>query len=183
MAPVHPRITSRASAFGQVLMKQPPHPTTWSCVPLLTLLPRIWLIAALSFRVHSATTFALISFMYNINAFRGFLMWGLLGSCSFLCSCWGFLKGGRGVGGGVGRRRKRRVDSSRASGYTANSTSLEHHQLRRATLCEGVPLGWRKFPGSNGSVNTKRKWVYTAAPARALRPRSLVTSGKADPTV
>lgn len=42
----------------------------------LTLLPRIWLIAALSFNVHSATTFALISFMYNMKAFRGFLMCG-----------------------------------------------------------------------------------------------------------
>lgn len=42
--------------------------------PRLTLLPRIWLIAALSFSVHSATTFALISFMYNMKAFRGFLM-------------------------------------------------------------------------------------------------------------
>lgn len=29
----------------------------------LTLLPRIWLMAALSFNVHSAMTFALISFM------------------------------------------------------------------------------------------------------------------------
>lgn len=63
-----------------------------------TLLPRIWLIAALSFRVHSATTFALISFMYNMKAFRGFLIWGLFGSCSFLCSCWGFLKRGGGRG-------------------------------------------------------------------------------------
>jgi len=34
------------------------------------------LIAALSLSVHSATTFALISFMYNMNAFRGFFMWG-----------------------------------------------------------------------------------------------------------
>lgn len=42
--------------------------------PVHTLLPRIWLIAALSFRVHSATTFALISFMYNMKAFRGFLI-------------------------------------------------------------------------------------------------------------
>lgn len=38
----------------------------------LTFLPRIWLMAALSFRVHSATTLALISFIYNMKAFRGF---------------------------------------------------------------------------------------------------------------
>lgn len=38
----------------------------------ITFLPRIWLMAALSFRVHSATTFALISFIYNMKAFRGF---------------------------------------------------------------------------------------------------------------
>ena len=43
---------------------------------LLTRLPRIWLIAALSFKVHSATTFALISFIYSIKAFKGFFMWG-----------------------------------------------------------------------------------------------------------
>ena len=34
----------------------------------LTFLPRIWLMAALSFRVHSATTLALISFIYNMKA-------------------------------------------------------------------------------------------------------------------
>ena len=50
---------------------------------LLTRLPRIWLMAALSFRVHSATTLALISFMYSMKAFRGFLIWGFLSS-SFL---------------------------------------------------------------------------------------------------
>lgn len=38
----------------------------------ITFLPRIWLMAALSFRVHSATTLALISFIYNMKAFRGF---------------------------------------------------------------------------------------------------------------
>lgn len=42
----------------------------------LTRLPSIWLMAALSLSVHSATTFALISFMYNMKAFRGFLMCG-----------------------------------------------------------------------------------------------------------
>ena len=41
---------------------------------LLTLLPRIWLMAALSFSVHSATTLARISFIYSMKAFRGFLM-------------------------------------------------------------------------------------------------------------
>ena len=40
-----------------------------------TRLPRIWLIAALSLRVYSWTTLALISFMYNIKAFSGFFMW------------------------------------------------------------------------------------------------------------
>jgi hypothetical protein len=41
-----------------------------------TRLPSIWLIAALSFSVHSATTLARISFMYNMKAFSGFLMCG-----------------------------------------------------------------------------------------------------------
>lgn len=46
--------------------------------------------AALSFRVHSATTLALISFMYSMKAFRGFLMWGFLSS-SFLGGTGDFL--------------------------------------------------------------------------------------------
>lgn len=50
---------------------------------LLTRLPSIWLIAALSFKVHSATTFALISFIYSIKAFRGFFMWGFFLSVEF----------------------------------------------------------------------------------------------------
>ena len=33
------------------------------------------MIAALSFSVYSCTTLALISFIYDIKAFRGFLMW------------------------------------------------------------------------------------------------------------
>lgn len=49
-----------------------------------TLRPRIWLMAALSLSVHSATTFALISFIYNMNALRGFFMWGFFFSSSFL---------------------------------------------------------------------------------------------------
>ena len=57
---------------------------------LLTRLPRIWLIAALSFRVHSATTLALISFIYSMKAFRGFLIWGFLSS-SFLAGTGDFL--------------------------------------------------------------------------------------------
>ncbi len=68
---------------------------TWCERPanqIRTLRPRIWLIAALSFSVHSATTLARISFIYSMKAFRGFLMWGLLGSCSFLWSCWDFLE-------------------------------------------------------------------------------------------
>lgn len=65
-----------------------------ACGSLLspTLRPRIWLMAALSFNVHSATTFALISFIYNINALRGFFMCGFFFSSSFLES-WCFLKG------------------------------------------------------------------------------------------
>lgn len=39
--------------------------------------------AALSFNVHSATTLALISFIYNMNALRGFFMWGFFFSSSF----------------------------------------------------------------------------------------------------
>lgn len=39
--------------------------------------------AALSFRVHSATTLALISFMYNMKAFRGFFTWGFFSSSFF----------------------------------------------------------------------------------------------------
>lgn len=52
----------------------------------LTLLPKIWLIAALSFRVHSAMTFARISFIYNMKAFRGFLIVGFLASFSLFGS-------------------------------------------------------------------------------------------------
>uniref|UniRef100_A0A182TRD3 Uncharacterized protein n=1 Tax=Anopheles melas TaxID=34690 RepID=A0A182TRD3_9DIPT len=37
--------------------------------------PRIWLMAADSLSVHSATTFARISFMYSMNAFSGFFTW------------------------------------------------------------------------------------------------------------
>lgn len=39
--------------------------------------------AALSFRVHSATTLALISFMYNMKALRGFFTWGFFSSSFF----------------------------------------------------------------------------------------------------
>lgn len=42
------------------------------CDLLLTLRPRIWLIAADSFNVHSEITFGLISFINNIKAFKGF---------------------------------------------------------------------------------------------------------------
>lgn len=71
----------------------PCHPTCYVLVPSPlfppvrqppTLRPRIWLMAALSFNVHSATTFALISFIYNMNALRGFFMWGFFFSSSFL---------------------------------------------------------------------------------------------------
>lgn len=113
---MHSPSTWHASTLGQVLMKQfhSSHKHLHT-IPVLTLLPRIWLIAALSFRVHSATTFALISFMYNIKAFRGFLMWGLFGSCSFLCSCWGFLKGGCGGVGGGGRWNKENLGGEKQS--------------------------------------------------------------------
>lgn len=59
---------------------------TTQSAAILTRRPKIWLIAALSFRVHSATTLARISFMYNINAFRGFLMWGFFLSAALLPS-------------------------------------------------------------------------------------------------
>lgn len=39
--------------------------------------------AALSFRVHSATTLALISFIYNMKALRGFFTWGFFSSSFF----------------------------------------------------------------------------------------------------
>lgn len=39
--------------------------------------------AALSFRVHSATTLALISFIYSMKAFRGFFICGFLSSSFF----------------------------------------------------------------------------------------------------
>lgn len=57
----------------------------------LTRRPRIWLIAALSFSVHSAMTLALISFMYSMKAFSGFFITVFLGSFSRFPSGWGFL--------------------------------------------------------------------------------------------
>lgn len=39
--------------------------------------------AALSFRVHSATTLARISFIYNMKALRGFFTWGFFSSSFF----------------------------------------------------------------------------------------------------
>ena len=66
-----------------------------STVIYLTLRPRIWFIAADSFSVHSETTLALCSFMYSINAFSGFLMWGFFdfgffcgASCSLKTGWW-----------------------------------------------------------------------------------------------
>ena len=57
--------------------------TAWNTGVDLTFLPRIWLMAALSFRVHSATTLALISFIYNMKALRGFFTWGFFSSSFF----------------------------------------------------------------------------------------------------
>ena len=54
----------------------------------LTIFPSIWLIAALSFRVHSLITSCLFSFMNNMKAFRGFLMCGFFsfaGCCIIPC--------------------------------------------------------------------------------------------------
>lgn len=66
--------------------------------PLRTRRPRIWLMAALSFSVHSATTLALISFMYSMKALSGFLMWGFFSS-SFFTATGDFLEGeGQGSG-------------------------------------------------------------------------------------
>ena len=45
----------------------------------LTLLPSIWLIAADSLSVHSATICGRISFIYNMKAFNGFFMWLFFG--------------------------------------------------------------------------------------------------------
>lgn len=42
--------------------------------------------AADSFNVHSATTFARISFIYNINAFNGFLICGFFFSLISPCN-------------------------------------------------------------------------------------------------
>ena len=56
---------------------------------MLTLLPRIWLIAALSFSVHSFTTLALFSFMYSMKAFNGFFMCGCLFCCVLVFSSLG----------------------------------------------------------------------------------------------
>lgn len=48
--------------------------------------------AALSLSVHSAITLARISFMYSMNALRGFLMVGFLASFSALDSACVFLR-------------------------------------------------------------------------------------------
>ena len=48
-----------------------------------TLFPRIWLIAALSFKVYSAAIFGLCSFINNMKALSGFLTCGRFGS--FAC--------------------------------------------------------------------------------------------------
>lgn len=57
---------------------------------MLTRRPSIWFMAADSFNVHSATTFARISFIYNINAFNGFLICGFF--FSLICSCSNYAK-------------------------------------------------------------------------------------------
>lgn len=49
--------------------------------------------AALSFSVHSATTLARISFMYNMKALSGFLMWGFFSSSFFTVTVGDFLQG------------------------------------------------------------------------------------------
>lgn len=69
----------------------------WRVRADLTFLPRIWLMAALSFRVHSATTFALISFIYNMKALRGFFTWGFFSS-SFFTVTGDFLRSRKAVG-------------------------------------------------------------------------------------
>lgn len=48
---------------------------------MITFRPSIWLIAADSFKVHSSMTFCLISFMNNMKAFNGFLMYGRRCNC------------------------------------------------------------------------------------------------------
>lgn len=91
-----PKIPTSIRLMGETL---PSSPHAWRCLhvppnpqnpqgppPALTLLPRIWLMAALSFSVHSAMTFARISFIYNMKAFRGFLIVGFLASFSLFGS-------------------------------------------------------------------------------------------------
>lgn len=57
--------------------------------------------AALSFSVHSATTLALISFMYNMKALSGFLMWGFFSSSFFTVTGDFLRRAGQGVRIGV----------------------------------------------------------------------------------
>lgn len=106
-----------------------------------TLRPRIWFIAALSFSVHSATTLARISFIYSMKAFRGFLMWGLLGSCSFLCSCWGFLEKERVKKGGWERIIKWYMEIQKMlRGWCESGCHSD------ATECERAPNVWIQPP-------------------------------------
>lgn len=82
--------------FSDNLVQKYDHSTNHDCTILkqfedkLTRLPNIWLIAALSFNVHSATTFARISFMYNMKAFSGFFICGFFLSTELFPS-WLFL--------------------------------------------------------------------------------------------
>lgn len=85
-----PLLTGKSEDLKKSLPNAPARSDSELTPQPLTRRPRIWLMAALSFRVHSATTLALISFIYSMKAFRGFLMWGFLSS-SFLGGTGDFL--------------------------------------------------------------------------------------------
>lgn len=111
-------------------------------------------------------------------------MWGLFGSCSFLCSCWGFLKGGwDGVGGGEGgsgegghgRREAEHVFMSpvklRPGQPSRSSTSSQNSiRLEKQLSSSKDPLAWGSLLTAIEVFDTKR----------ALSLSSLVTSGKAE---
>ena len=115
----------------------------------LTLLPRIWLMAALSFSVHSAMTFALISFMYSMKAFRGFLMTGFLGSFSLLASPWGFLRDHRRY-----RQRRYRQRGNRQSRYNQRRGERRRGERRRA---EERRERWKAFLWETEEISSEKR--------------------------
>lgn len=119
--------------------------------------------AALSFRVHSATTLALISFMYSMKAFSGFLMWGFLSS-SFLGGTGDFLLRER-LGGGGGERGSgggREVSGEDGSGAHACMLGLMLSPLGSCLMAGetmagcGIPVWWRLCGGGVTMWGEKR---------------------------